>query len=73
MAIQKLSIGQKTENQGATSGGRLTAKEFNEMVEKINELISDANKTAYLTQDEYDELVSSGKVQEDVEYNVYEE
>lgn len=34
MAIQKLSIGQKTENQGATSGGRLTAKEFNEMVEK---------------------------------------
>lgn len=43
------------------------------MVEKINELISDANKTVYLTQDEYDELVSSGKVQEDVEYNVYEE
>ena len=69
MAIQKLSIGQKTENQG----GRLTAKEFNEMVEKINELISDANKTVYLTQDEYDELVSSGKIQEDVEYNVYEE
>ena len=43
------------------------------MVEKINELISDANKTVYLTQDEYDELVSSGKIQEDVEYNVYEE
>lgn len=73
MAIQELAIGQKTENQGATAGGRLTAQEFNNLIEKVNELVRDANKTVYLTQDEYDALVENNQIQEDVEYNVYEE
>ena len=32
-----------------------------------------SSKTVYLTEGEYQNLVSSGQVQNDVEYNIYEE
>lgn len=32
-----------------------------------------SSKTVYLTEGEYQNLVSSGQVQDDVEYNIYEE
>lgn len=71
--IENLNIGEKTQNQGVNAAGKLTAEEFNALTAKVKELISHANKTVYLTQEEYDDLVASGKVQSDVEYNVYEE
>ena len=39
MSIAKLTIGEKTSNQGATAGGRLSAAEFNELAARVNELI----------------------------------
>ena len=73
MSISKLTIGQKTTNQGATPGGRCSSAEFNELIERVNELIDDANRTVYCTQDEYDALLKGGEIQDDVEYNIYEE
>lgn len=73
MGIEPLRIEEKTQNQGINSAGRLTAEEFNALKSKVNELIENANKTVYLTQDEYDALVAEGTVQNDVEYNIYEE
>lgn len=73
MSIELLQIGEKTQNQGINSSGKLTAEEFNALKSKVNELIENANKTVYLTQDEYDALVAEGTVQNDVEYNIYEE
>ena len=73
MGIELLQIEEKTQNQGINSAGRLTAEEFNALKSKVNELIENANKTVYLTQDEYDALVAEGTVQNDVEYNIYEE
>lgn len=73
MAIDTLHIEKKTQNQGASSAGKLTALEFNDMVGKINELVDAANKRVYITQDEYDRLVASDDVQDDVEYNIYDE
>ena len=32
-----------------------------------------SSKTVYLTESEYQDLVSSGEIQDDVEYNIYEE
>ncbi len=81
--IEVLNIEDKTNNQGVSSAGKLTAAEFNSTRDKINELvdsanevndyIDEANKTVYLTQDEYDALIDAGTVQDDVEYNIYEE
>lgn len=71
--IEKLTIEEKTSNQGVTSAGKLTALEFNNTKDKINELVDNANKTVYCTQDEYDALVSEGTVESDVEYNIYDE
>ena len=71
--IEKLNIGEKTQNQGVNAAGKLTAEEFNELTAKVNELITHANKSVYVSQEEYDELVSSGNIQDDVEYNIYEE
>lgn len=71
--IEKLTIEEKTQNQGATSAGKLTALEFNQVKDKVNELVTDANKTVYCTQEEYDALVSAGTVESDVEYNIYDE
>lgn len=73
MGIEPLRIEEKTQNQGINSSGKLTAEEFNALKSKVNELIENANKTVYLTQDEYDALVAEGTVQNDVEYNIYEE
>lgn len=73
MSIGLLNIETKTQNQGVNSAGKLTAEEFNALTAKVNELIENANKTVYLTQDEYDALVAEGTVQSDVEYNIYEE
>jgi len=73
MGIELLQIEEKTQNQGINSAGKLTAEEFNALKSKVNELIENANKTVYLTQDEYDALVAEGTVQNDVEYNIYEE
>ena len=73
MSIELLQIGEKTQNQGINPSGKLTAEEFNALKSKVNELIENANKTVYLTQDEYDALVAEGTVQNDVEYNIYEE
>lgn len=73
MSVEKLNIGEKTANQGVNASGKLTAVEFNQLISKVNEMIETMNKKAYVTQDEYDALVSSNQVVEDVEYNIYEE
>lgn len=41
--IKKLNFGQKTENQGATAAGRLSADEFNKIPAKIDELVDAVN------------------------------
>lgn len=71
--IEQLNIGEKTQNQGVNAAGKLTAEEFNALTAKVKELINHVNKTIYLSQEEYDALVEGGKIQSDVEYNVYEE
>lgn len=43
MEIEKLNIGSKTANHGADASGKLTAKEFNELVAKTNETIQAVN------------------------------
>lgn len=43
MAIEKLNIGTKTANQGATPSGKLTATEFNQVVNKIDEVVEHCN------------------------------
>ena len=73
MSIERLTIGEKTTNQGATSGGRLTATEFNELVARVNDLIDNANAVVYCTQEEYDALVAAGTVDDNVTYNIYDE
>ncbi len=73
MSISKLEIEVKTANQGTSSAGKLTALEFNKLVEKVNEMIAGMNKTVYITQDEYDALVAGNALADDVEYNIFEE
>lgn len=76
MDIDLLNIEEKTNGvpSPATSGTahKLTALEFNLLVAKVNELVAKTNKIAYLTQDEYDVLVESGNIIDDVEYNIIE-
>lgn len=73
MAIQKLSIGVKTPNQGVNASGKLTATEFNQLTAKVNEMIDVMNNKVYITQDEYDALVDAGAINPNVEYNIFEE
>lgn len=73
MSISKLNIEVKTANQGTSSAGKLTALEFNKLVDKVNEMIAEMNKTVYITQDEYDALVAGNALVDDVEYNIFEE
>lgn len=73
MAIQELNIGTKTANQGVNASGKLTAVEFNQLITKVNEMIAHCNKKVYVTQDEYDSLVASNQIINDVEYNIYDE
>lgn len=69
-------LNQKIENEGATSQGRLSAAEFNLLVNaaiESQERIADLeNYFIPITEDEYDSLVSSGTL-EDRPYFVYEE
>lgn len=73
MAIDKLTIGTKTANQGVNVSGKLTAVEFNQLVVKVNEMIDSLNSTVYITQAEYDALVENNQIIETVEYNIFEE
>lgn len=73
MAIDKLTIGTKTANQGVSASGKLTAAEFNQLISKVNEMIESLNSTVYITQDEYDALLQSGQIIDTVEYNIFEE
>lgn len=73
MAIDKLTIGTKTANQGVNASGKLTAAEFNQLISKVNEMIESLNSTVYITQDEYDVLLQSGQIIDTVEYNIFEE
>lgn len=73
MAIDKLTIGTKTANQGVNASGKLTAAEFNQLVAKVNEMIDSLNSTVYITQDEYDALSKAGQIIDTVEYNIFEE
>jgi len=73
MAISNLQIGAKTSNQGVNASGKLTAAEFNQLIIKVNEMIDTLNNTVYITQDEYDALVTADTINPDVEYNIYEE
>ncbi len=73
MAIPKLTIRSKTASQDVNSSGNLTALEFNELVTRVNEMIEVCNSKVYLTQDEYDALVANQMIQENVEYNIYDE
>ncbi len=43
MSIEQLTIGEKVANQGATPAGKLTAVEFNELVDRVKDLIDNAN------------------------------
>lgn len=75
--MESLNIEEKT-NSAASPGAsgtahKLTALEFNQLVAKVNELVAQANKTMYLTQDEYDALVEADNIIDDVEYNIVEE
>lgn len=69
-------LNQKIENEGATSQGRLSAAEFNLLVNaaiESQERIADLeNYFIPITEDEYDSLVLSGTL-EDRPYFVYEE
>lgn len=69
-------LNQKIENEGATSQGRLSAAEFNLLVnaaiesqEKIAEL---ENYFIPITEEDYDKLIDDGTL-EDRPYFVYEE
>lgn len=73
MAIDKLTIGTKTANQGVNASGKLTAVEFNQLVTKVNEMINTLNSTVYITQAEYDALVENDQIIDTVEYNIFEE
>lgn len=73
MAIEKLTIGTKTANQGVNASGKLTAVEFNQLVAKVNEMIASLNSTVYITQEEYDALLESNQIIDTVEYNIFEE
>lgn len=73
MAIEKLTIGTKTANQGVNANGKLTAVEFNQLVAKVNEMIASLNSTVYVTQEEYDALYENNQIVDDVEYNIFEE
>lgn len=73
MAIEKLTIGTKTANQGVNASGKLTAVEFNQLVAKVNEMIASLNSTVYVTQDEYDALYENNQIVDNVEYNIFEE
>ena len=73
MAIEKLTIGTKTANQGVNASGKLTAVEFNQLVAKVNEMIASLNSKVYVTQDEYDAMYESNQIIDDVEYNIFEE
>lgn len=73
MAIDKLTIGSKTANQGVNASGKLTAVEFNQLVAKVNEMITSLNSTVYITQEEYDALSESNLLVDTVEYNIFEE
>lgn len=73
MAIDKLTIGSKTANQGVNASGKLTAVEFNQLVAKVNEMITSLNSTVYITQEEYDALSESDLLVDTVEYNIFEE
>lgn len=73
MAIDKLTIGSKTANQGVNASGKLTAVEFNQLVAKVNEMIASLNSTVYITQEEYDALSESDLLVDTVEYNIFEE
>lgn len=73
MAIEKLTIGTKTANQGVNASGKLTAAEFNKLVEKVNEMIASVNSTVYITQEEYDALSENNQIIDTVEYNIFEE
>lgn len=73
MAIDKLTIGTKTANQGVNASGKLTAVEFNQLLAKVNEMIDSLNSKVYISQEEYDALVTNGQIIDTVEYNVYEE
>lgn len=73
MAIEKLTIGTKTANQGVNSSGKLTAVEFNQLVDKVNEIIVSLNSTVYVTQEEYDALLENNQIIDTVEYNIFEE
>lgn len=73
MAIQKLQVGIKTQNQGVNASGKLTAAEFNQLTAKVNEIVEALNNKVYITQDEYDALADAGNIDSNVEYNIYEE
>lgn len=71
-----IGLNQKIENEGATSQGRLSAAEFNLLVnaaiesqEKIAEL---ENYFIPITEEDYDKLIDDGTL-EDRPYFVYEE
>ncbi len=72
MSIEKLTIGAKTANQGVNASGKLTAVEFNQLVDKVNEMILSLNSTVYITQEEYDALVENDQIIDTVEYNIFE-
>lgn len=73
MAIDKLTIGAKTANQGVNASGKLTSAEFNQLVARVNEMIDSLNSTVYITQAEYDALVEGEQIIDTVEYNIFEE
>lgn len=59
------------------TGDLLTANEFNQVVEVVNANADEMAqiqtvKQVFLTQQAYDNLISTGRVEQDTLYNIYE-
>ena len=52
---------------------QLTAEEFNTIVAALKDVDAKKLKQVFLTQAQYDALVSSGQIEQNTLYNIYEE
>jgi hypothetical protein len=67
-------ISQKSDlNQFIDTEHQLSAQEINLIVSVLKDVRSKSQKHVFLTQQEYDALVSSGQIEPDTLYNIYEE
>lgn len=68
-----LDFGNKVQNMGATAQGRLTAAEFNAIVQLINEHEELLHKKWVGSESEYESLVQNNQIHDDWLYYIYED